>query len=174
MPTKTIDEILASAADRRRELFIDEVNDLRIDSPIERALAAGFMVALVGAGLGPSHVWHVLPDHNFEHISINRKGCNVYPQIVIGQYRVDFLVDLQWRDGNSRVTAVMECDGHDFHEKTKEQATRDKERERYLQSLGLIILRYSGSEIWRDPVAAAEDALSILWKRLRLAQKASA
>ena len=44
----------------------------------------------------------------------------------------------------------VECDGHDFHEKTKEQAARDKKRDRDLQALGYRVLRFSGSEIYRD------------------------
>ena len=33
----------------------------------------------------------------------------------------------------------MECDGHDFHERTKEQASSDKKRDRSLQAAGFLV-----------------------------------
>jgi uncharacterized protein DUF559 len=42
---------------------------------------------------------------------------------------------------------VVECDGHDFHEKTKEQAARDKSRDRDMLAQGYRVLRFTGSEI---------------------------
>ena len=53
----------------------------------------------------------------------------------------------------------MECDGHDFHERTKAQAAHDKTRDRALQARGLKVLRYTGSEIWADPFGCALDVL---------------
>ncbi len=48
------------------------------------------------------------------------------------------------------VPYVIECDGHDFHERTKEQAQRDKKRDRELQAAGYKVFRFTGSEIWRS------------------------
>lgn len=56
---------------------------------------------------------------------------------------------------------VIECDGHDFHEKTKEQASRDKRRDREFQTAGFIVLRYSGSDIVNDPTQMRIDILNI-------------
>jgi hypothetical protein len=49
----------------------------------------------------------------------------------------------------------VECDGHDFHERTRQQAERDKARDRDLQALGWVVARFTGSEIVRDPLVAA-------------------
>lgn len=91
--------------------------------------------------------------------------CVVEPQYPIeidGQpYRVDFLVTVLPEKG-SRVRVVVECDGHDFHEKTKEQATRDKFRDRAIQSLGWKVLHFTGSEIWKSPRVCAEEVLRII------------
>jgi very-short-patch-repair endonuclease len=57
------------------------------------------------------------------------------------------------------LVAFIECDGPDFHEKTKEQVSKDKERDRVFQKTGALVLRYSGSDIWRDPIGAAMDAI---------------
>lgn len=71
----------------------------------------------------------------------------VNPQYKIENYRADFLVELWNGKGNKY---IIECDGHDFHEKTKEQAEYDKKRERVFVSRGYKVLRYSGSELYRD------------------------
>lgn len=67
-----------------------------------------------------------------------------YNQEKIGNYRVDFALDF-WKSSQKRY--VIECDGHEFHEKTKEQAKYDKQRERFIVSQGYTVLRFSGSEI---------------------------
>jgi len=77
----------------------------------------------------------------------------ITPQAHIGSFRVDFLIE----DAETGVKVVLECDGHDFHERTKEQARKDRSRDRELQAKGFLVLRYTGSEIWRDPWKCAED-----------------
>jgi len=72
---------------------------------------------------------------------------SIRQQEQIGDYRVDFLVT-----GLSPITQdiIVECDGHDFHAKTKEQAQRDRSMDRKLQFLGFKVLdspgpRYGGT-----------------------------
>lgn len=83
------------------------------------------------------------------------KSCwytiDIFPQHHIGKYRVDFLVDTYDPRDRKKIIkqSIIECDGHDFHEKTKEQAQRDKKRDRDLQVLGFKIYHFTGSEIWR-------------------------
>lgn len=79
----------------------------------------------------------------------------------IGKYRVDFT--FKSADGNKKL--VVECDGHDFHEKTKEQASRDKERDRFLQSEGWVVFRFSGSDIWNNPNSVTGEILDFLGVR---------
>jgi very-short-patch-repair endonuclease len=82
----------------------------------------------------------------------------IAPQIQIGPYRVDFVIrHLCGLEGAAGV--VIECDGHNFHERTKKQAAKDKERDRFLQASGYRVFRFSGSEIWADPVRCADDVL---------------
>lgn len=66
----------------------------------------------------------------------------IEPQKQIGSYLVDFLVTFMGEQ------LVIECDGHDFHERTKEQAQKDKLRDRTLQRLGFKVFRFTGSELW--------------------------
>lgn len=87
-------------------------------------------------------------------------GLWVYPQIKIGAYRVDFLLVHTWYGDMERL--IVECDGHDFHERSKEQARRDKARDRYLVSAGHRLVRYTGSEIYADVASCVIEAVSIL------------
>jgi Protein of unknown function (DUF559) len=54
---------------------------------------------------------------------------------------------------------IIECDGHAFHEKTPNQAQRDKERDRNLQKLGYKVFHYTGREIWQDVFKCAHEAV---------------
>lgn len=57
---------------------------------------------------------------------------------------------------------AIECDGHDYHERTKEQAARDKSRDRQLLRDGWLVMRFTGSEIYNYPrecVAEIRDVL---------------
>jgi len=72
-------------------------------------------------------------------------------------YRIDFALFWPRTDGKGDIRIAIECDGHDFHEKTKEQAQRDKKKDRYLQRQGWIVARYTGSEIDKDPLAILID-----------------
>jgi very-short-patch-repair endonuclease len=66
-----------------------------------------------------------------------------------GEYVVDFLVRHD-SERQRQTDFVIELDGHEFHEKTPQQATRDKARERAILKGGVPVLRFSGYEIVRD------------------------
>jgi len=59
---------------------------------------------------------------------------------------------------------AVECDGHEFHEKTKEQVTHDKVRERELIAEGYTVIRFSGSEIYNSPFNCAREVFEIIFK----------
>lgn len=96
-------------------------------------------------------------------------------QAIIGDYRVDFLiigsvmVEFASAGGPKYGTAqmIVECDGHDYHEKTKEQAKRDKSRDRQLQAAGYPVFRYTGSEIWADVFGCATEVIHHVLKTAR-------
>lgn len=64
---------------------------------------------------------------------------------------------------------VLEVDGHAFHERTKEQATRDKARDRLLQSRGYKVFRFTGSDVWKDAFGCAAIAISEVMSAVMLA-----
>lgn len=83
----------------------------------------------------------------------------------VGPYRLDFRLRCAKAHGPREewrwLNIAVECDGHDFHEKTKAQAQRDKARDRYLVSAGYRILRFTGAEIWNDPVGCADQVFDL-------------
>lgn len=87
------------------------------------------------------------------------------PQYSIGNYIADFYVYLTNGKGNG-IPILIECDGHDFHEKTKEQAKHDKERDRFLQLSGYEIYRFTGSEIYNNPLKIYLEIRKILLDKL--------
>lgn len=122
-------------------------------SPIERVFIAAFYAAYRTSSVffyGAAKAFSPPP---FD-------GVHVYPQVSIDGYRVDFLIADQSKSGHVRYT-VVECDGHDFHERTKQQASHDKARDRHFQRKGWKVVRFTGSDIWRDPGGAASDAFEI-------------
>lgn len=98
----------------------------------------------------------------------------VEPQVNMGPYRVDFFVTLTREyatEGDKTAwygaRVIVECDGHDFHEKTKEQAARDKERDRFLQTVaGHTVLHFTGSEIWKDVFKCATEVVDCLEEKI--------
>lgn len=133
-----------------RQIEADEVKYLDlIESPIEATLAMALCVMF------DRFPWRKYKWDLFEIDSPVR----LFPQYQIGEYRVDFLLSL--RDivhGEDRQrNLVIECDGHDFHERTKEQAAADRARDRCLQAQGYTVFRFTGSEIWNDPLKCADQ-----------------
>jgi very-short-patch-repair endonuclease len=131
----------------------------------------------------------ILGTEHFDAVSIGSDGLplssefdhfGIEPQKRIGDYTVDFLLTLSRigpdydrpyiaPDGRQLVGTkeaterlIVECDGHEFHEKTKEQVRRDRARDRTLQSLGMPVFRYPGSELYKDVFKCAAEALSAL------------
>lgn len=87
-------------------------------------------------------------------------SVDVHMQASVGNYYADFLFDDN-RDGKRRII-VVECDGHDFHEKTKQQAAHDKRRDRYFVAQGIKVLRYTGSEIYNG----CDDVMAEVFEHL--------
>ena len=84
----------------------------------------------------------------------------VQAQAPIDRYRADFVVGLRHCPNAAKI--VVECDGHDFHERTKDQADRDKARDRLMQSLGYIVFRFTGTELYRDALKCADEVINHL------------
>ena len=88
---------------------------------------------------------------------------SLWPQHPAGRYFIDFallgLIDT-WR-----VSIAVEIDGHEFHEKTKEQVARDKRRDSDLSALGFVVLRFSGAEIYHNPAGCVHERIKLVGER---------
>lgn len=175
MSEERISTVLANFAvalgRERTSRFIEDVRDVGLDSPIEIMMAAGLLFVMQSEsgmahrGYGPI-MNYAGGGGTYETLEnpMPHAFLEVRPQFGIGKYTADFFVRLKhWR--GTVVEAVIECDGHDFHERTKRQAAHDKTRDRYFQSIGLLVLRYAGSEIFADPLKCANEALELIEDR---------
>jgi very-short-patch-repair endonuclease len=86
----------------------------------------------------------------------------IVPQFQLDDFRVDFA--LFWLDGR---LFVVECDGHEFHERTAEQAERDRRRDRMLQQRNIPIFRFTGREIYRDSIKCASEISEFWYEKIR-------
>jgi very-short-patch-repair endonuclease len=126
------------------------------ESPIEGKL----LEALVGHGFFAGHgeiVPRWLQERGYvapEHIM-----AMLLPQALLLDYRVDFLIVARGYRCSLDAT-VVECDGHEFHERTKAQAARDRRRDRRLTAAGYRVMRFTGAKIhW-----AAEGCADEVWQ----------
>lgn len=60
---------------------------------------------------------------------------------------------------------AIELDGHEFHERTKEQVAHRNTRDRKLQTDGWTVLHISGSELWRAPLDRVEEIYEVCRQR---------
>ncbi len=69
------------------------------------------------------------------------------------KYRVDFLVPSK--------KIVIELYGYEYH-KDKRKLTQDAQRERYLQKRGYQVLRFTGSEVYKDVTQCVDEVIAII------------
>lgn len=99
---------------------------------------------------------------------------SIYPQYEINiegkKYIADFvfIAEESIASGiyNYKYKLVIECDGHKFHEKTKEQVAYDNEREYAFKMAGYDVIRFSGSQIYNNPFRCAKQAYEYIVKKV--------
>lgn len=96
------------AADQIREWLTERYPSPQAESPIEHLFFAAFEFMRPQLML-PSNA-----------------GFQVFQQREVGKYRADFLFQILNLEKKLK-EMVVEVDGHDFHERTKAQATRERE-----------------------------------------------
>jgi len=132
------------------QLFLAKllVDDWRMIDQIDRWRSAISMIESLAGMRHGKLLLHSLHDENLV--------VDLQPTVLNGRYRIDFAFfsdEARW---------AVELDGHDFHEKTKAQAARDKRRDRELVANGWKILRYTGSEVYGDVDAVYDEIYGCL------------
>lgn len=94
--------------------------------------------------------------------------ADIEPQYMIKDgdkiYFADFFLLFEHIDW---IKIVVECDGHEFHQKTKKQVEHDNEREMRLKLLGYDVLRFSGSQIYKNPMKCANDIVDYVLTKIK-------
>lgn len=126
-----------------------EMFSKRSESPIEELFAAAVILHRNGSSVLGVELMPFGSSFDRERRVSPFDCTDVFSQAQIGAYRVDFIFDDLF-EGKRRFI-VVELDGHEWHERTKQQAARDKKRDRALVSAGYRILRFTGSEAYADP-----------------------
>ena len=118
------------------------------DSPIESILLAALCECAV--------------DHGYRVAKAAGRSdtLGIRPQTTVDRYRIDLMVSFLFH--GAELHLAIECDGHDFHEKTKAQARKDRSRERALTYLGYRVVRFTGSEIVGNARACAAEIMSMV------------
>lgn len=91
-----------------------------------------------------------------------RCGIYIYQQAVVLKYRADFLLGAMASPDADPHWVVVECDGHEFHERTPEQAEHDRARDRAMTAAGYRVFRFTGREIRRDRHKCANEVIAYL------------
>lgn len=84
-------------------------------------------------------------------------------QASVLSYRIDMLfTDRHDAGGLSGIRLAVECDGHDWHDRTKQQAAYDRARDRELLRAGIPTIRFTGSEIHHAAERCANEVMDTL------------
>lgn len=111
----------------------------RVESPIEATMAMELAAMKCPVGI-----------NDFE----------IAAQKVVGSYRADFFIS--GTTSGIKFEVCIECDGHDFHERTKEQASRDRSRDREMLINGITVMRFTGAEIHRNSSGCGDQVYQYL------------
>jgi hypothetical protein len=119
----------------------------RIEEDIRTLLCTGYcMYGIVDF----QNAFHLTIQANLDNVSVN--GKRIRPDLLI------------WLPENDQFRLVIECDGFEFH-KGKDSFINDRQRDRALKAAGFEVFRFSGTELYNDPISAAIEVIEYLKKR---------
>lgn len=166
----TEDKIAALHQEIGRKYVGALTRDRRFGSPIEELFFCALVSTVADIGENLDRLDSCPDDHAMRRmnwllslgtnpgaVAATIAGWHIIPQFKFGRYRVDFAAVTP-----GLPMVAVECDGHGFHERTKEQVARDKKRDRHFQSAGWRVLRFSGSEIYQDADACIGELMYML------------
>lgn len=163
-----LDNLRASAVAHAAELTEGFYEDALGASPIEKLFFAALQTFVYLSGSEYSALFVTdSEEHEARLLAqprlLDRPSLVCRPQAQIGGWRVDFLIHaydfarLGGPPGWKKL--IVECDGHEFHERTKEQAAKDRSRDRDAQLRDMAVLRFTGSELYKDSWGCARQVV---------------
>lgn len=159
MSNSGLENLKRAAAEHASQIVSDLFEDAKGQSPIEKLFFAALMSSAYLSGSEYTHIYVASTEDEEVAFLAGDRGLQsptivIRPQAQLDGWRVDFLIhsyDFARKGGPQKWRGlIVECDGHDFHERTKEQAAKDRSRDRQAQLSDLAILRFTGSEIHKD------------------------
>lgn len=150
----------------------------KCESPME----ARFLAALISY---EGDFLEINPERKFTELRTDVSGSAVWSQVQVKKYRLDFVVESRITvpdfsvtkkytngieiPGSKVVRSIVgvEIDGHEFHERTKQQVAKDKAKERACMIEGFQVLRFSGSEVYNEPLKVIEELNDALWELVK-------
>ena len=132
----------------------NQCQDYPIDSPIEQIFFVAFKTLMTINSIDSEP--HEVNGKSFFN------GVGIIPQKEIGKYRVDFFTFFENTTEKIRREVVVECDSQEFHERSEQERRYEKARDRFLQSNGYKVFRFTGKEIKDEPFRVARDVLAYL------------
>lgn len=123
----------------------------KCQSPIEEIFSFAYEFLIVSKGFPISELFNLFPQQ-----TVCANGH---------KYKVDFLFDterLKLIHRDHPLKLAIECDGHDFHERTKTQVEKGNNRDYDLKMAGYEILHFSGSQIYNEPMKCALEVYDFI------------
>ena len=133
-------------------------NDESIKSPIEQIFITAFEIYCKYNNKENIYLFsqsEVICNEKRYYIDFEFKADDYLSQLLLG----DKIKNLNFK-------LAIECDGYAFHQKTKEQVQKDNEREYDLKMAGYEVLRFSGTQIYNNPLKCAEDTYNYIMKKI--------
>lgn len=130
-----------------------KIDLLKFESPIERKMFK-ILIEVFFDISDVDYIFKIKEFSNQKEIETNNN-----------KYRTDFYFNISFIYKEKEIDdlkLIIECDGHEFHEKTKEQVIKNNQRDRDLQNKGYEILHFSGSEIYKDILQCKEDIMKFI------------
>lgn len=144
-----------------KKSFLYSLDESLVDceSPIEQMLS----IALIDIGIGNIYRFNpyidILEIENQKYIQCNEK-----------RYRVDFYIAAAYKDKNMEFKnikkIIVECDGKEYHHSTRDQVNNDYERTLNLQKAGYEVIKFTGSQINRNPYRCAKAVLDLIVSKM--------
>ena len=128
----------------------------KCQSPIEEILAVAYDIRVACAGFPYFEVFALKPQEK-----IIADGNTYYADFLINAESSEYF------ECGESYKLIIECDGHEFHEKTKEQVEKRNKRDLDLKNEGYDILHFSGSQIYRNPNECANQIFDYVIKKVK-------
>lgn len=160
---RKIQELLLLQCLKKQRIIYPQIWECEmIKSPIEQIFLTAFNIYCAENAMDNIHDYiYLCPQYEII--------CNNKRYFADFLYESDDFLNENFFDNNIKnkdLKLIIECDGYEFHQKTKEQVQKDNEREYNLKMAGYEILRFSGTQIYNNPFKCAEDTYNYIIKRI--------